>query len=1123
MRHDAAFRFGLIALMLGLGPAATAARGDEASAAASDFFETAIRPVLVARCQSCHGDEKPKSGLSVTTRAALVAGGKNGPAVVPGKPEESLLIEALRHEGDLRMPPKKPLAPAEVAAFTRWVALGAPWPEANAGRPAATTPATSPATNPRATPHWAFQPVRAVPPPAVRDPAWIVNPIDQFILSRLEAEGLKPSPPADRRTLIRRLSNDLTGLPPSPAEVAAFLADDRPDAHERLVERLLASPHHGEQWARHWLDVARYSDTKGYVYAREEARWVHAWAYRDWVVNALNHDLPYDRFVLLQMAADQLATDPADLPAMGFLTLGRRFLGVTHEIIDDRIDVVTRGMLGLTVACARCHDHKYDPIPTNDYYSLYGVFRNVSERVVPATREPAERAGEAFARELATRQTRLAEKLAAGRAEAAERVRARVGDYLLAQFEMQKYPEEGFDQVLAPDDLFPAFVRRWRDAIKRAGERNDPVFRPWHEFLSLPVDAFAPRAAEVARRLLEASPGEVNPRVAQAFAVPPASPRAVAERYARVFQDVIRDWTELRGQALHDGLDPPDRLPDADAEAVRRILYGPDSPCEVPDEPIVDVESYVPTSVCEALWRLQGDVDRWLIQSAESPAYATILVDRPANVDTHVLRRGNPANLGELVPRRFLRVLAGPNAPAFPNGSGRLDLARAIVDPSNPLTARVIVNRVWMHHFGAGLVRTPGDFGLRADPPSHPELLDWLTARFVAEGWSLKTLHRWIVTSATYRQSSTGPADRTLRDLATRRDPDNRWLWRMPAHRLTFEELRDALLSVAGERDDRVGGKAVNLLARPFPTRRTLYGHVDRQDFPSLYRAFDVANPDLLVPQRSETTVPQQALFFLNNAFVIERARALVRRDEIASAPSPEAKVRRLYSLLFQREPTPAQVSAVLAMIEASAAEPLEKPSPTVATWSYGYGRVDESAGAVAGFKPLPYFDGSAWQGGPSWPDARLGWVQLTAEGGHAGNDRAHAAVRRWTAPRDGVYRVRSTLHHDVAAGDGIRGFLLATGRGVLRKAEAHKSSAEFHADGLSLRQGDTLDFAVDIKDNLNNDQFRWATEITLADAPGAPAWNAQADFAGKTVDRLDPWEQLAQVLLMTNEFSFVD
>lgn len=1081
----------------------------------SDYFEKHVRPVLAAKCQKCHGMDKPKGDLALTSRDSILTGGKSGAAAEPGKPEESLLVEAIRYESEPRMPPKERLTDAEIAALTRWVEMGLPWPDAG---PSTRRPTASEEERPT---HWAFQPVSTPTPPSTHDATWARNPIDQFILARLEKEGLRPSPRADRRALARRVTFDLTGLPPTAEEVAAFLEDDRPDGYERLVDRLLASPHHGEQWARHWLDVARYSDTKGYVYAREESRWVHAWAYRDWVVRALNEDLPYDRFLLLQLAADQVSESPESLPAMGFLTLGRRFLGVTHDIIDDRIDVVTRGALGLTVACARCHDHKYDPIPTRDYYSLYGVFANCFERVAPAFAGAVPEG--AFASGLRERQAKLAARLGDERNAAADRVRRRVGEYLLAQFELHKYPEEGFDQVLVAEDLFPTFVRRWRDALARAGKGGGPIFKAWHDLVGLPEDEFESRSIEVCRALQQAPSSVVNPLIAHAFAEPPPNRRAVAERYGAVFREVIDAWETAICAAECAGEAPPRSLGDADAEAIRHWLYGPDSPCVVPDEPIVSTELYFPTSVCEAIWKLQGDVDRWIIQSADSPPYATLLVDRSTSVEPRVFRRGDPSKLGEEVPRRSLEVLAGPNAPSFEHGSGRLDLARAIIDPSNPLTARVAVNRVWMHHFGSGLVLTPGDFGTRADPPSHPELLDWLATRFVAEGWSIKDLHRLIVTSATYQQAATGPSDPRTHAAALERDPENRWLWRMRPHRLTFEELRDALLAATGELKHPIGGKAVPLHKPPYRTRRTLYGYIDREDFPSLLRAFDVANPDLLIPQRNETTVPQQALYLMNNPFVLERARALVSRLESIGTADPTAKAQALYRWLFQRAPSSRELEGALELVRAAEGEPAPVVPATVADWHYGVGRLDEETGKVVGFQALPHYTGSAWQGGPSWPDRALGWAQLTAEGGHAGNDKAHAVVRRWVAPRDLMVMVRSTLTHDVEAGDGIRGALSTSRAGLLKKADAHNTSVEFHAGPLEVRAGDSIDFVVDLRDNLNNDQFRWASDVSETSSSGGTTWNARSDFSGPEVHRLGPWGQLAQVLLMANEFTFVD
>ena len=889
-----------------------------------DFFETEIRPVLIGSCGKCHGAEKQRGELRLDSRQAVLKGGETGPAVVPGDPEKSLLILAVRHSGDVQMPPKDKLKDRQIAALERWVKMGAPWPPKHQRSPDERAAAQRK--------HWAFQPIGNPAPPAVQKSDWCRTPIDRFVLARLGAEQLAPSPRADRRTLIRRVSYDLTGLPPSPADVEEFARDPDPQAYTKLVDRLLASPQYGEQWARHWLDLARYSDTKGYVYAREERFWVHASSYRDWVVRAFNDDLPYDRFLLLQIAADQVApNDPPSWAAMGFLTLGRRFLGVTHDIIDDRIDVVTRGTMGLTVACARCHDHKYDPIPTADYYSLYGVFQNCAERFVPI--EPTRRSSSqsnVFEKEFQRRQQKLQQAMAKSRAEAAERVRTRVSEYLLAQLELQKYPEERFNQMLSTSDLIPAFVRNWQTFLATAAKTGDSIFVPWHRFAILRDDEFSSRAGEVTKQL-QAGATPINPLVAAAFATPPVSMRDVAERYGRLFVDVDRQWRKLCA-ARKESVASPAALSDAAAEALRQVLYSPRSPCFVPDEGIVNTEVYFDSPTIVALWGLQAQVDRLLIESPQAPPYTVALVDRQWIQEPRVFRRGNPATKGEEVPRRFLEVVAGPRRKPFSHGSGRLELANAIVSPENPLTARVWANRVWMHHFGAGLVQTPSDFGTRAESPSHPQLLDWLSRKLVAEGWSTKALHRLILLSSTYQQRSDGSADRAVIQRALKSDPENRLLWRMNPRRLTFEEWRDTALAVSCQLDRRMGGRAADLFPKGADNvRRTLYGLVDRQFLPNVLRQFDFANPDLHVPQRSETTVAQQALFAMNHPFIADRARAVVARLDARQVADPAARVRQLFRVIYQREPTDFQRQAAQQFL--IAASKIPTPRPLLSPW----------------------------------------------------------------------------------------------------------------------------------------------------------------------------------------------
>ena len=1127
--------------------------GFGASTSELDFFERRIRPVLVQQCYECHsaGSKSLKGGLHVDTRDGLRRGGNSGePAVVPGEPDRSRLIAALRHtSADLQMPPKKKLSPQQIADFEQWVRAGAPDPRE--GKPA--TPGNQRSTKA----HWAFVPPKDQPLPKVKDKAWPQSPVDHFILAKLEASGLKPSPPADPRTLIRRMTYDLTGLPPSAEEVEAFVKacslGNRQLAIADLADRLLASPHYGERWARHWLDVARYADTKGYVYAREERFYAHSYAYRDWVVRALNKDLPYDRFLMLQIAGDQLVPEfkvaegaqttkagsqlstfnpqpsRSDLAALGFLTVGRRFIGVTHEIIDDRIDVVTRGTMGLTVQCARCHDHKYDPIPTADYYSLYGVFQASADELVQIEFPEKSDALAAFEKEYQTRLDKLNSTLVARRAETAARVRARVTDYLLAQFELHKYPEEGFDQILTDKDLIPATVRRWQAYLEQARKRNDPVWALWHAHVGQASSLTANFKFPALAARLDGKTGGAPALLWEAFATPPQSPREVAERYGKVLSSVESQWQAALAAAKTNNLPPPTALPDPQAEALRQVLYAADSPAVVPNDGIVNTELLFTSKDTTELWKFQSELDRHLIRTPASPAHALIVSDRQPTQNPRVFLRGDPKNKGIEVPRQFLQAVSGPQRQPFTHGSGRLELARAIASPDNPLTARVMVNRLWLHHFGAGLVKTPSDFGLRAEAPSHPELLDWLARRFVAEKWSLKAMHRLLLTSAAYQQASQIPNSEFR--IPNLKDPDNRLLWRANRQRLDFEELRDSLLQASGELDRLAGGKPVDIFGSK---RRSLYGLVDRQYLPGVFRVFDFANPDLHIPQRHETTVSQQALFFLNHPFVAARGKALASRADFTSLGSPEDKVRLLYRALYQREPTSAQTAAAVRFVaDAEANQPQAPKPPPENQWRYGWGEYDETTRKLKGFAALPHFTGKAWQGGPSWPDAKLGWAQLTADGGHTGNDLQHAVIRRWIAPRDCVVSIAGRIAHETSAGDGVRAFIVSSSAGQLRTVTVHNSAEELRVPTTAVKAGDTIDFIVDYRANLNSDEFKWSpviTELNTAAAVGAAVpvkeWDAKKDFRGVDVPvmpALKPWEQLVQVLLSANEFLFVD
>jgi hypothetical protein len=731
-------------------------------AEAIEFFEKKVRPLLVEHCHSCHGPEKQKAGLRLDSRAAVLKGSDGGIVVVPGQPEKSKLIEAIGYQGELKMPPKQRLRAEAVETLTAWIKMGAPWPDTKAvSADGKKTP--SPQTGSE---HWAFQPVRSPVLPPVKNVAWPRTPLDRFILTKLEAKDLKPAATADRRTLLRRASYDLIGLPPAAEEIEAFASDSSEAAFEKVVDRLLASPHFGERWGRHWLDVARYADERGYVGVGVDRVYPFAYTYRDWVIRAFNEDLPYDQFIIAQLAADQMIesgrhapggehlaergdhTDRRHLAAMGFLTVGRRFINNQHDIIDDRIDVVTRSFMGLTVTCARCHDHKYDPIPTADYYSLYGVFASSQE----------------------------------------------------------------------PDDL-PLL-----DA-----QPSGPGY-----------DAFA---AEL--KNLEEEKAKFERENEQ-----------MKKERPREFKEKIKPFDNKIKQlhARHPG----------------------------------------------------------------APGRGMVMRDRERPTQPRVFLRGQPGNPGPEVPRQFLAILCGDKRQPFQHGSGRLELAQAIASPNNPLTARVMVNRVWLHLFGHGLVRTPSDFGTRSDPPTHPELLDHLARRFMADGWSMKKLIRSMVLSSTYQQSSQASAPGN--------DPENLLLARMNRGRLDFEALRDSMLFVSGQLDTTVHGRSVDLGKTPYSRRRTVYGFIDRQNLPGMFRTFDFAGPDTHSPMRFSTTVPQQALFLMNHPFVVEQVKKLVARPEIAAMEPGDGRVQALYRLVLGRSAKPEEL--ILAREFLANPEPADKLNP---------------------------------------------------------------------------------------------------------------------------------------------------------------------------------------------------
>jgi mono/diheme cytochrome c family protein len=795
-------------------PAVSRVQG--AAAEERHFFETKIRPVLAANCFQCHGPDKQEENLRLDSRAAALAGGDRGPAIVPGKPDESLLIKAVKHLDDLEMPPKKQLPREQIADLALWIKSGAAWPDE--GAPAAATRRSGYQVTDKDRAHWAFQPVKRPSIPAVKNRTWVANPIDAFIVAKLEANGLEPNPPADKRELIRRLYYDLTGLPPTPAEVEAFVADTSPKAYEALVDRLLFSPHYGEKWGRYWLDLVRYAESNSYE--RDDPK-PHAWRYRDYVIRSFNDDKAYDRFIREQLAGDEMPdADDDGLIATGFYRLGiwddepsdpeqARFDG-----LDDIVATTGQVFLGLTVDCARCHDHKIDPIPQKDYYRLLSFLAGVNyyrnggptDELALSGNTATSQDRELLARELEQKRSHLVESIAA--------------------------LESRFRREYFAADKGHAAGNRSKDSATQGG-------------------------ADVAAKNLD-----------------------VASR-------IQTDGDRVLGTA-----------------EFKRYQY------------------------------LQGRLEALKSETALAGAALGVTESGPTPPDTFVLLRGNSHNHGDKVNPAFPDVLGGEEpviptpAPGAKTSSRRLALANWLASESNPLTPRVIVNRIWQYHFGRGIVRSPNNFGLQGDKPTHPELLDWLAAEFMSNGWRMKPLHRLIVTSNAYKMSSRG----NPQALAV--DPTNDLFWRFEMRRLTAEETRDSILAMSGTLNLKLFGPSVypeipaEVLAgqsRPGvgwghsppedQARRSIYVHVKRSLLLPILEGFDLPETDRSSPVRFSTTQPTQALGMLNSAFVNEQAGLFASRLRREAGDDVAAQVRLALNLATARPPTKHEIESGVKLI----------------------------------------------------------------------------------------------------------------------------------------------------------------------------------------------------------------
>jgi len=860
-----------------------------------EFFEQKIRPVLVDRCYQCHSlqSEKVKGDLLLDSKAGVLKGGKDGPVLVAGEPEKSRLIEALRWTNkDLKMPPKHRLADEQLADFVAWVKMGAPDLRTGPARPGPMDVAAARET-------WAFGIPRDHPAPLVQDESWCKSPIDHFLLAKLEEKGLKPAPPADRRTLIRRAYFDLIGLPPKSDEVEAFVADDAPDAFAKVVERLLASPHYGERWGRHWLDVVRYTDSFDQRGLGSEGDCAFAWRYRDWVIRALNDDMPYDQFVRNQIAGDLLpARHPGDFNADGLIATGMYVIGnwpngdadrrkMMTDLVDDQIDVTGRAFLGVTLACARCHDHKFDPITQQDYYGLAGIF--FSTHFLPNPGSPASGVGmirlplappaevqrhneyEAHVAELQKQIDQFADSQYIAQARA---MLSQTDRYLAAAWEyLRDGKTESSASVAerAADQHLDAYLLgRWidylRPMLKGAAATTDSALKNWIVSASQSEDTsdIQDRATKVRDALLALDKK------------PPAPP---VEGDAKLYLDLTNPAGPFWGPARKE-------LSYLSPELKGAILKLSDG--------LSDAKKQAPPPLELAHGLSEGGIPQSEYEGIH---------------DSPILIRGRYDRKGPVVPRAFPRLLAVDEQPPIAEGSGRLQLADWIASPHNPMTAKVMANRIWEYHFGRGIVRTPNNYGKLGVPPTHPELLDWLANRFVENGWSIKSMHRLIMLSAAYQQSSEpDPATYTA-------DPDNLLVGRMNRRRLEAEPLRDALLAVSGSLQESMGGPAFRDLSTP---RRTVYLMTIRSDRSNYRMLFDAADPTAIIDQRIDSTVAPQALFLLNDPFVLDRAGGLAARLFKQGPGDNRGRIEWLYKLLYSRPATPTEIDIGLSALDAA-------------------------------------------------------------------------------------------------------------------------------------------------------------------------------------------------------------
>jgi hypothetical protein len=890
--------FFCVVLLIPLAVEATAQPGD-----AAEFFEAKIRPVLANSCFACHGPKMQMAGLNLSTADSFFKGSQRGPVVVKGDPDKSRLIQAVSYGAELKMPPDGKLQDQQIADLEKWVAIGAPWPESPAS--AAISGSQKTQYGPAQREFWSFCPVKKVGLPDVRDVSWVRTPVDRFILAKLESKGLSPAPPSDKLALLRRATYDLTGLPPTEQEISAFLSDTSSDAYSKVVDRLLASPRYGEHWGRHWLDVARYAESTG---ADEDRRYPHAWRYRDYVIDAFNRDLSYDEFILEQLAGDLLPEREPNrvntdaIVATGFLALGQKPIAqqdkvkMVYDVVDEQIDVTSKAFLALTISCARCHDHKFDPISTRDYYSLASIFASTRsfkkiegtvsqfyvEPLVP--RETYEKY-EDSQKKLGAKKAEIEWIIQKEAARYADRLGMRLADYMAAAWRVyQSGASSG--ELTIKQDLDPAVLQGWVDYLK--------------------------------------PDGEVKPHLARWHAVQESSLAATAKDYQDHFQASAREWqktladSEAKIKSAQEAGSEIPETPKFDSGKDRffsEVCFGivepgtgkllRPGPLALPEK---NQDQLFTSESQSRLAALRQDVEELKKTAPPEPPMACAVAEGQS-IQQRIFIRGNHGMQGEEVPKCVPQILVQEQPFQVRQGSGRLELAKWLADPKNPLPSRVMANRIWQWHFGEGLVRTPSNYGKMGLQPTHPELLDYLAGQLVENGWSIKAMQRLIMMSNTYQMSS-----QITREKA-QTDPANEYWSHFNRRRLTVEEIRDSFVNLDGTLDlsmrgslqtygDTEDGNERPSFDLPQSKRRTVYLPLRRSNLFSLLNLFDFGDATTSSAGRTRSNVAPQALFMMNSNFVSERSHSLAELLLKDKSMDDAERIRRAYLITLSRPAT---------------------------------------------------------------------------------------------------------------------------------------------------------------------------------------------------------------------------